>query len=205
MAYFAYGCKTLTTHKTREMNTKKETEDDGYDENDVVSTNDTKKNKAVLKKDKAAKVKRTKHKYIPRVWFEGKKMIIRGKAELQLSNEEIHLKMKDKDKKKKLDRDNEATNSAVMSGKQSTLSNFVTVKRTKNQPTKMVSAKTMSVKNDDHVHDSSDEYEISSTDDCEDYIYLQQEKDPMNNDISSSTQTSIINYANKESSPDEEE
>ena len=58
---------------------------------------------------------------------------------------------------------------------------------------------------DDHVHDSSDEYEISSTDDCEDYIYLQQEKDPMNNDISSSTQTSIINYANKASSPDEEE
>ena len=48
------------------MNTKKETEDDGYDENDVVSTNDIKKNKAVPKKDKAAKVQRKKNKYIPR-------------------------------------------------------------------------------------------------------------------------------------------
>ena len=193
------------------MNTKKETEDDGYDENDVVSTNDIKKNKAVPKKDKAAKVQRKKNKYIPRVWFEGKKMIIRGKAELQLSNEEIHLKLKAKDKKKKLEQENEATNNAVMSGKQSTLSNFVTtVKGTKNPPTKMMSAKSMSVNDGDHVNDSSDEYEISSPDDCEDYIYLQQVKDPINNDISSSKQTSIINYAmvaknGNETSTDEEE
>ena len=179
------------------MNTQKDNEDEGYDENDFIDNDDTVKNQVVAKKDKAAKAKRTKHKYIPRVWFEGKKMIIRGKAKLQLSNEEIHLKMRDKDKKKKLDRDNEAINNAVRIGKQSTLSNFVMVKQTKIPATKNVSVKTVSAKDRDLVYDSSDEDGKSSTDsnedDCENYTYLQ--KDTPKENSSSDKQTSIINYA----------
>jgi hypothetical protein len=179
------------------MNTQKDNEDEGYDENDFIDNDDTVKNQVVAKKDKAAKAKRTKHKYIPRVWFEGKKMIIRGKAKLQLSNEEIHLKMRDKDKKKQLDRDNEATNNAVRIGKQSTLSNFVMVKQTKSPAIKNVSVKTVSAKDRDLVYDSSDEDGKSSTDsnedDCENYTYLQ--KDTPKENSSSDKQTSIINYA----------
>ena len=179
------------------MNTQKDNEDEGYDENDFIDNDDTVKNQVVAKKDKAAKAKRTKHKYIPRVWFEGKKMIIRGKAKLQLSNEEIHLKMRDKDKKKKLDRDNEAINNAVRIGKQSTLSNFVMVKQTKSPAIKNVSVKTVSAKDRDLVYDSSDEDGKSSTDsnenDCENYTYLQ--KDTPKENSSSDKQTSIINYA----------
>ena len=50
------------------MNTQKDNEDEGYDENDFIDNDDTVKNQVVAKKDKAAKAKRTKHKYIPRVW-----------------------------------------------------------------------------------------------------------------------------------------
>ena len=179
------------------MNTQKDNEDEGYDKNDFIDNDDTVKNQVVAKKDKAAKAKRTKHKYIPRVWFEGKKMIIRGKAKLQLSNEEIHLKMRDKDKKNQLDRDNEATNNAVRIGKQSTLSNFVMVKQTKIPATKNVSVKTVSAKDRDLVYDSSDNDGKSSTDsnenDCENYTYLQ--KDTPKENSSSDKQTSIINYA----------
>ena len=179
------------------MNTQKGNEDEGYDENDFIDNDDTVKNQVVAKKDKAAKAKRTKHKYIPRVWFEGKKMIIRGKAKLQLSNEEIHLKMRDKDKKKQLDRDNEATNNAVRIGKQSTLSNFVMVKQTKSPAIKNVSVKTVSAKDRDLVYDSSDEdgksYTDSNENDCENYTYLQ--KDTPKENSSSDKQTSIINYA----------
>jgi hypothetical protein len=74
-----------------------------------------------------------KHKYIPTVWMEGKKMIKRGKAVLQQSNDEIVQTLKNKDRAKRNKESRIRTDNEVRSGAQTTLANFVTVKVDKQQ------------------------------------------------------------------------
>ena len=130
--------------------------------------------KETVVKEKRNKSKRAKHLYVPRVWFEGKnKMIIRGKADLQLSNEEIYIKMRDKDNMKRNNMEKESTDNEVRSGTQTTLANFVTVKHAKSKPGHSLLTKT-SIKDCESVCDSSSDECDKSSNDCENYTYLQQ-------------------------------
>jgi hypothetical protein len=81
-------------------------------------------------KSKVASKKKAKSKqYIPRVWMEGKKMYIRGKGELQLSNDEIYRKLQKQAKDNRNIADLAATADEVRTGSQPTLSNYFSGKQ----------------------------------------------------------------------------
>eukprot|EP00978_Attheya_sp_CCMP212_P033815 scaffold138503_cov34-Attheya_sp.AAC.5 len=74
-----------------------------YEENDDRTPAPNKADESKVVTKKASKGKGAKHKYIPTVWMEGKKMIKRGKAVLQQSNDKIIQTLqnhKDKAKRK---------------------------------------------------------------------------------------------------------
>eukprot|EP00978_Attheya_sp_CCMP212_P007579 scaffold17503_cov62-Attheya_sp.AAC.3 len=133
------------------MKTKSDKDDNRYDEEDIKGNDDVQatstdkgKNKKVMTMTKnESKTKRTKHVYVPRVWFEGKKRIIRGKADLKQSNEEIYYTLKENEKGKRYHKHKENTD------------NEYAVEH-------------------EHTFKGSNQEE-SSIEDCEDYIYLQQE------------------------------
>jgi hypothetical protein len=175
------------------MKTKSDKDDNGYDEDDIKGNDDiqatsTEKNNKVMTMTKnESKTKRAKHVYVPRVWFEGKKMIIRGKANLKQSNEEIYYTLKEKEKAKRHHKHKESTDNDVRSGTQTTLFNFGTVKPSKSV-NRSSSAKSKPSKTTqytvEHEHTfKGSSQEESSIEDCEDYIYLQQEcEKPMSKD-----------------------
>ena len=169
------------------MKTKSDKDGNGYDEDDVKGNDNEKANIAPIDKGKKmmtkkeSKSKRAKHVYVPRVWFEGKKMIIRGKAELKQSNDEIFHTLKEKEKAKRYNKLKENTDNEVRSGAQTTLA-FGTVKQSKckNKSVHSSSDKSKPSKTTqytvEHEHTfKGDDEEESSTEDCEDYTYLQQE------------------------------
>eukprot|EP00978_Attheya_sp_CCMP212_P038196 scaffold187001_cov62-Attheya_sp.AAC.4 len=98
--------------------------------------------KVIMKKP--SKSKHTKHVYIPQVWFEGKKMIIRGKAELQQSNKDIFHTLQNQAKAKRNKELKVTTDNEVRSGAQTTLAHFVNVKESKCHKSTSVSSPTKS-------------------------------------------------------------
>eukprot|EP00978_Attheya_sp_CCMP212_P012774 scaffold31941_cov69-Attheya_sp.AAC.1 len=106
-------------------------------------------------------------------------MIIHGKADLKQSNEEIYYTLKEKEKAKRYHKHKENTDNDVRSGTQITLANFGTVKQSKSvnsSSAKSKPFKTTQYSTVEHEHTfKGDNQEESSIEDCEDYIYLQQE------------------------------
>eukprot|EP00978_Attheya_sp_CCMP212_P011581 scaffold28661_cov68-Attheya_sp.AAC.3 len=159
-------------------------DDNGYDEDDIKGNDDiqatsTEKNKKVMPMTKnESKTKCAKHVYVPRVWFEGKKMIIRGKADLKQSNEAINYTLKEKEKAKRYHKHKENTDNDVRSGTQTTLANFGTVKQSKSVNSSSAKSKpsktTQYTVEHEHTFKGGNQEE-SSIEDCKDYIYLQQE------------------------------
>eukprot|EP00978_Attheya_sp_CCMP212_P030100 scaffold109593_cov70-Attheya_sp.AAC.1 len=171
------------------MKTKSDKDDIGYDEDDIKGNDDIqatsteKNNKVTTMTKNESKTKRAKHVYVPRVWFEGKKMIIRGKANLKQSNEEIYYTLKEKEKAKRYHKHRESTDNDVRSGTQTMLFNFGTVKQSKSVNSS--SAKSKPSKTVQYTVEKGSSQEESSIEDCEDYIYLQQEcEKPMSKDWS---------------------
>eukprot|EP00978_Attheya_sp_CCMP212_P040178 scaffold216562_cov65-Attheya_sp.AAC.1 len=163
------------------MKTKSDKDDNGYDEdnikgNDDIQATSTEKNKKVMTMTKNES--KTKHVYVPRVWFEGKKMIIRGKADLKQSNKEIYYTLKEKEKTKRYHKHKENTDNDVRSSKQTMLANFGTVKQSKSVNSSSAKSKpsktTQYTVEHEHTFKGGSQEE-SSIEDCEDYIYLQQE------------------------------
>ena len=94
--------------------------------NHAISTSSVSKQ---VKKKKESKPNRRKHAFVPRVWYEGKKMIIRGKSELKLSNHEIYKTLKKKEKVTQ-DLDSQVvTDNEVNIGVQPTLKSFYNVNK----------------------------------------------------------------------------
>ncbi len=85
--------------------------------------------KIIVKKQAQAKQKKSV--YIPRVWFEGKKMIIRGKAKLQQSNTEIFHKLQDKASNNRKKEHTTMTQNEIRCGSQTTLCNMMVNKKQK--------------------------------------------------------------------------
>eukprot|EP00978_Attheya_sp_CCMP212_P005293 scaffold11794_cov59-Attheya_sp.AAC.2 len=116
--------------------------------------------KSNLVTKKASKGNGAKHKYIPTVWMEGKRMIKRGKAVLQLSNDEIIQTLQNKDKAKRNKEFKKKTDNEVRSGAQSTLANFVTGKV--NKPQKKTSVKSIqNVMDNEHNIKGDDQDQLS--------------------------------------------
>jgi hypothetical protein len=169
------------------MKTNSNKDDNGYDEDDVKAHDDVKTNIVPTKNGKkgvkitnGSKPKRAKHVYVPRVWFEGRKMIIRGKAELKQSNEEICHKMKEKEKSKRNQKLKDNTDNEVRSGAQTTLAHFGTVKVKESKCKKSSikskpSRRTQYTVEHEDTFKGGDDQEVSSIEDCNDYTYLQQE------------------------------
>jgi hypothetical protein len=160
------------------MNTQDETgRSKDYEENDDRKPATTKAEKREVNTNKASKGKGAKHKYIPTVWMEGNKMIKRGKAVLQQSNDEISQTLRNKDKAKRIKELKIRTDNDVRSGAQTTLANFVAVKEAKHEQNKTPKHNAMdsehNVKGDD-VQDQSSEDEEHFWD-SETIIHLQQE------------------------------
>lgn len=102
-----------------------------YDENNCVTQgNNVDYHKTVIAKKKK---KSTKHVFVPTVWYEGKKMIIRGKAELKKSNGEIYHTLEKQAIAKRNKEFKSTTDNEVRIGAQATLTNFCTVKVTKHK------------------------------------------------------------------------
>lgn len=103
-----------------------------HDETQDDKTPHTKTGNNVAKKvtvRKQSQAKRNKHVYIPRVWFEGKKMIIRGKAKLQQSNGEIYRTLQEKANVKRNKEQKATTDNEIRCGSQTTLSNMFSNKK----------------------------------------------------------------------------
>eukprot|EP00978_Attheya_sp_CCMP212_P026295 scaffold86194_cov56-Attheya_sp.AAC.1 len=143
--------------------------DEACDDDENVSKQSvcTVKSKVVSKKK--AKSKR----YIPRVWMEGKKMYIRGKGELQLSNDEIYRKLQKQAKDNRNIADLAATADEVRTGSQPTLSNYFSGKqsmRNNNKKgddafTKSASSRSIKGNSDKESICKDDDREITSEDD----------------------------------------
>jgi len=108
------------------------------------------------------KKRKTKHLFVPTVWYEGKKMIIRGKAVLQKSNDEITHILERKAKAQRHIEFKTTTDKEVRSGTQATLTNFCKV-NVSTQP-KVPS-------------NGSDDKHYESTDEMEDLSWVAQERD----------------------------
>lgn len=85
-----------------------------------------------LKRKVSSKKKSKSKRFIPRVWKEGPKMYIRGKAQLTLSNDEIRHKIQEKEKHNRTVQEEIATAHEVITGSQSTISQFFGVKPSTN-------------------------------------------------------------------------
>jgi hypothetical protein len=103
--------------------------DVGYDE--VADEHSIQQPSVSLKKSVVKKKSGKSKRYIPRVWCEGRKMFIRGKAELKQSNDEIYNTIEKKAKDKKEIEFKVITDVEVRSGAQTTLSNFFNSKTSK--------------------------------------------------------------------------
>ena len=162
------------------MNTQDETgRSKDYEENDDRKPATTKAEKREVNPNKASKGKGAKHKYIPTVWMEGKKMIKRGKAVLQQSNDEIFETLRNKDEAKRKKELKLRTDNEVRSGAQSTLANFVSVKIDKHKPNKTRTKSKHNAMDKEHNF-KGDLQEQSSEDedhfwDSDTIIHLQQE------------------------------
>ena len=172
------------------MNTQDEKERRGnYEENDDRKPpSPSEPDESTVRTKKASKGKGAKHKYIPTVWMEGKKLIKRGKAVLQQSNDEIVQTLKNKDRAKRNKESRIRTDNEVRSGAQTTLANFVTVKVDKQQ-NKTPSKTIHNAKDNEHtvkgnVQDQSSDDEEHFWD-SETIIHLQEEcEKPMHVDWS---------------------
>lgn len=114
--------------------------DEAYDDDENVS----KQSVCTVKSKVASKKKAKSKRYIPRVWMEGKKMYIRGKGELQLSNDEIYRKLQKQAKDNRNIADLAATADEVRTGSQPTLSNYFSGKQSTRNTKKGVDACTKS-------------------------------------------------------------
>eukprot|EP00978_Attheya_sp_CCMP212_P040784 scaffold226318_cov28-Attheya_sp.AAC.1 len=112
-----------------------------YEEKEDMEPAPNKVDKSNLVTKKASKGNGDKHKYIPTVWMEGKRMIKCGKAVLQQSNDEIIQTLQNKEKVKRKKELKMSTDNEVRSGVQTTLANFVTGKI--NKPQKKTSVKSI--------------------------------------------------------------
>jgi hypothetical protein len=149
------------------MNTQDETgRANDCEENDDRKPAPTEADKKEVNTKKASKRKGAKHKYIPTVWMEGGKMIKRGKAVLQQSNDEISQTLRNKDKAKRNKELKIRTDNEVRSGAQTTLANFVSVKVDKHQQNKTQtnSKQNAAMDNEHNVKGGGDVQDQSSED-----------------------------------------
>jgi hypothetical protein len=131
-----------------------------YEEKEDMKPTPKKVDKRNLATKKTSKGNGPKHKYIPTVWMEGKRMIKRGKAVLQLSNDEIIQTLQNKDKAKRNKEFKKKTDNEVRSGTQSTLANFVSGKV--NKPHKNIPVKSIqNVMDNEHNINSNDQDQLS--------------------------------------------
>jgi hypothetical protein len=115
------------------------------------------------------KKRKTKHLFVPTVWYEGKKMIIRGKAELQKSNDEIYQILERKATAQRKKEFKAITDKEVKSGNQATLTNFCSVKISIQQELPTTQPELPSR--------GSDECHYESTDEMDDLSWVTRERD----------------------------